>query len=481
MFIEITDFIQSHMVMVFFIYGLSFFLLGTAVFFQVRKGSGFKLGKYLWLLAGFGLVHGLNEWMDMFLLIGNTYWVPEEIIRIRIIRFFVGQSSYVFLFQFGIRLVLSNSKKKFEPLFKATLILYVVAILGVLVWGIQSKFNAHWFLISDITMRYFLAFPGAGLTGVGFFFERKNPEIIKIGNSGVLIGLTGLAVCFSLYAIFTGLIVKPGAFFPASVINYTSFMNLTGFPVQIFRTGCAIASVVFLGKVLNIFEIETNKKLENAYKEIIKISNREKMRIGQDLHDGLGQQLTGISYMSGLLEKKLKKESHREVTTASEIKKLLEHSIYTAKTLVRGLYPVIIENDGLGLGLRELAESTEKIFAVSCSAQIDESVLITDPDTAIHLFRIAQEAVSNSVKHSKANEIRIELNQVKGTAVLTVTDDGEGIPDNIDESDNIGLRSMRYRASVIDGQLEIRRGSKNGTLIKCTILNEEPKTKNFDC
>ena len=119
----ISQFIQSHMVLVFFVYGLSFFLLGTAVLFQTRKGSGFKIGQHLWLLAGFGLLHGLNEWLDMFLLLGGTYWNPSGLKVIEVIRFFVGQISYVFLLQFGMRLLV-HGKKKYAWAPKASLATY---------------------------------------------------------------------------------------------------------------------------------------------------------------------------------------------------------------------------------------------------------------------------------------------------------------------------------------------------------------------
>ncbi len=456
------------MVLVFFIYGLSFFLLGTVILAQARRDSGFWVERHLWLLAGFGLLHGLNEWLDMFLLLGSAQWGESGVKAIEVFRFFVGQVSYVFLLQFGVTLVL-HGRNRCTWCPRATLAVCALFILGFAVRGWLCRFNKHWFLTSDITMRYLIAFPGAALTGAGFFLERRNPEIKRLDAPAVRGGLAGLGVSFCLYAILAGLVVKPAPFFPASVINYETFMQTTGLPVQVFRAGCAIAVLFFVCRALRVFELRTRRELDNAYREIIRTSNREQARIGQDLHDGLGQQLAGIAYMSKIMEKRVREHLPAETPTAKQIREDLEDAMDMTRSLARGLHPAAIEKDGLGFALRELAENTERVFGVACTADADTKAQIEDGATAGHLFRIAQEAVANAVKHAQAANISVSLQSDPHGIRLTVSDDGTGMPTEPDTNRGLGLRIMRYRAEVIGAGLGIAPAPGGGTTVQAVL------------
>ena len=466
----IIQLVQNHMDMVFFIYGLSFFSLGMSVFFQVRKGSDFRIGHHLWLLAAFGFLHGLNEWMDLFLMIKTVSWTARGIQVVEAIRFFIGQTSYIFLLQFGMMLLCAKRRYRWLPKVSLGACILLVAIF--LFQGYRVEFSEAWVLRSDVAMRYLLAFPGASLTAFAFFVARRDPEIARLDTPSVSRGMSGLGISFLIYAILAGLVVKPSDFFPASVLNYTTFINITGLPVQFFRAGCAVSMVFFLSRVLNVFEYEAAHKLDNAYREIIRISNREQMRIGQDLHDDLGQQLTGIAYMSRALSKKLQTQSLDEADDIlMQIRTLLDRSIDTTRNLSRGLCPVSIEKEGLGFALQELAGNTEKIFGVSCSVHIDDTLKISSNETSIQLFRIAQEAVTNAVKHGHARKIDIAMTRGHRVITFYVVDDGSGITDKAREQSGMGLEIMRYRAGVLGGQLKVRQRSHGGTLVVVRLRN----------
>ena len=469
----LTQFIQNHMVLVFFVYGLSFFLLGTAVSFQARKGSGFRVGRYLWMLGAFGLLHGLHEWQDMFLILGDPYWNQAEIRGIEILRFFVGQISYIFLFQFGLSLLVHGQRTS-TRLPRCSLAIYGVAVIGLLVWGLRSQFDSRWFHNSDIAVWYLLALPGAVLTAAAFYRETRSPEMRQLGAKSVMIGLVGLAVAFAVYAVLAGIIVREASFFPASIINYATFLDLTGLPVQFLRACSAIAMVVFLSNVLAIFELETKHKLEHAYQEVMRISNQDQMRIGQDLHDGLGQHLAGTAYIAKALEKTLRSDSPDAALSAEQISKLLDESVAMTRALSRGLYPVSLEEHGLGFALKELAENTERMFHVECIAVVDESIRLPTGETSLHLFRIVQEAVSNAGKHARANRIQIGLHDAREGITLQVADDGSGIPNTTDPEEGIGFRTMHYRAGLIGAQLTIRPGSDKGTVVLCSLPASPP-------
>ncbi len=202
---------------------------------------------------------------------------------------------------------------------------------------------------------------------------------------------------------------------------------------------------------------------------ILTISEREQRRLGHDLHDDLCQQLAGIEFLTQSLLADLRARSAPEATQAKEIAQSVQQAMTQTRDMARGLSPVGMEAEGLMEGLRQLAARTSKVFRLECELRCASVVLVPDHEVAIHLYRIAQEAVGNAVKHGKAEHIQIEL-QATGQAVrLAVSDDGIGVPRNLAKSKGMGLRIMRYRAGVIGGVLEVQRGALGGTALVCTV------------
>ena len=199
-------------------------------------------------------------------------------------------------------------------------------------------------------------------------------------------------------------------------------------------------------------------------KQILEISDRERRRIGQDLHDGLGQHLTGIELMVQTLESKLQSSAPNEAPQAAKISQHVRDSIRQAKSLARGLSPVDLEANGLMAALQDLAVTVRDIFRINGSFYARSPVLIPDNDLATHLFRIAQEAVSNAVKHSGATEIKIELERADEHVILSVKDNGRGISQ---KSGGMGLRIMSYRATIIGGTLTLESEPGKGTKVIC--------------
>jgi two-component system sensor kinase FixL len=213
-------------------------------------------------------------------------------------------------------------------------------------------------------------------------------------------------------------------------------------------------------------DITERKRLE---KEILEISDQERRRIGQDLHDGLCQHLAGIELMSQVLEQKLATKSKTDAARIGEISKHVRDAIGQTRSLARGLSPVTLESEGLASALQELAATTEKMFGITCRVAAAESGDVHAAAVETHLYRIAQEAVSNAFKHGKAREIVIQLEALPEAMVLSVTDDGSGIPEPPPRNRGMGLRIMDYRASMIGGALSIRRNPNGGTTVRCSV------------
>ncbi len=211
-------------------------------------------------------------------------------------------------------------------------------------------------------------------------------------------------------------------------------------------------------------DITGRKRLETA---LLDISVREQRRIGQDLHDGLGQLLTGIGFMSKAHEHRLAESSRPEAADAAKIVKLVNDAIRKSRELARGLMPISMDPDGLSTGLQRLSRDVEDVFGVECRFEDGAPVLIRDGATAAHLYHIAQEAIHNGIKHGKARQIEIILSARNESGSLVIHDSGTGVrPDAVGERTGMGLDIMEYRAKMIGGSLEISSDGK-GTTVAC--------------
>jgi len=255
------------MVFVFFIYGLAFFILGFAVFIYPKKDSSFKLAKGLWLVGAFGILHGMNEWIDMFMFIQR----PQEFLLLKVIRALLMPLSFIFLLQFGAKII-AETRKGFGWLKNLSFIL-------PLAWVCIFVLTRDRFLYGDIWGRYLLGFPGAMLAAYALILQSSNFKDVKIVS--LKKNLKIAVFFFAAYAVLSGIIVPQAGFFPATIINYTLFLQAFGFPVQALRALSAVMIAVSLGKVLVIFYWETKSKLQNtledfhAANEELQVSNED--------------------------------------------------------------------------------------------------------------------------------------------------------------------------------------------------------------
>ena len=208
--------------------------------------------------------------------------------------------------------------------------------------------------------------------------------------------------------------------------------------------------------------------------EILEISDREQSRIGQDLHDGLSQHLRGIAYLSHVLQKDLAQESLPEAKDASRITQLLNKAILEAHSLAQGLFPTALEADGLTSALKELAATIKTIYKISCRFMCPKPVLIDKGSVAMHLYRIAQEAIQNAIKHGKATRVVIRLTQTSEAVELAVKDNGKGLPKHFGKRKGMGLKIMDHRARMIGAELRVQRAVV-GTLLTCSLRTRRDK------
>ena len=206
-------------------------------------------------------------------------------------------------------------------------------------------------------------------------------------------------------------------------------------------------------------------------KEILDITERERELIGQELHNGMGQVLTGIAVKCKGLALKLKSKSLDESKEVLVISKLANKAIDQTRNLSKMLYPVDIETGGLVSALQTLASNTDKMLGVRCRFKCDKYVSVKNLVEAKQIYRIVQESITNAIKHGKAKNININLRFTKSGNILSVENDGLDFPKLSPRRKGLGLKIMKYRTDLIGGSLDVRRGSKGGTLVTCAFPN----------
>jgi PAS domain S-box-containing protein len=225
--------------------------------------------------------------------------------------------------------------------------------------------------------------------------------------------------------------------------------------------------VRFLGVAFNITR---RKQLEREVleREVLAIAAREQRKIGQELHDGVGQELTGLGLMAQTLAQRLP-EATAEKRIALRLIVGFDTIHQKVRELSRGLIPVHVESGGLSAALDDLAASMTEASGIVVTAECPEWVELPDHRAATQLFHIAQEAVSNALRHGRPRHVRLTLLAEPSGLRLSIKDDGIGIKGGPDHSNGLGLRIMQYRAALIGGVLQINSSQGGGTVVSCTL------------
>ncbi|MBI1850261.1 MAG: PAS domain-containing protein [Planctomycetes bacterium] len=204
-------------------------------------------------------------------------------------------------------------------------------------------------------------------------------------------------------------------------------------------------------------------------REILEVTVREQRRVGQDLHDVTGQELTGLRLLAHDLAESLTERALPDAETARKIAEGLKQALSHVRTLSRGLNPVEVDAQGLMAALEDLAARTSDLYRIPCTFRCQHPVTFANNGTATHLYRIAQEAITNAVKHAQARRVQITLMKDASAVRLEVQDDGVGIRKRPPSEPGTGLRIMAHRADVVGAKLNVGPGPTGGTLVSCTL------------
>ena len=210
----------------------------------------------------------------------------------------------------------------------------------------------------------------------------------------------------------------------------------------------------------------SRRELERA---LLNVLGEEQQRIGRELHDSVGQGLSGLNLMATSLANKLADRKEPEAETAAEIAVGVQEVLNEFRVVLRGLVPVDLETDGLPVALERLCQAASKRSSIPCQLRCSDTISVNDNSIATHLYRIAQESLNNALKHSNATRVVLQLGRSTKGLILTVRDNGSGFQPDVVDAKSMGLRIMQHRCGLIDGTLSVKSSPGQGCVIQCAV------------
>ncbi len=466
--VTLTEVLEVNWVILYSIYGQVFFITGLVTGLQWRRGSRLELARPLPWLAAFGIAHGLNEWGYIFIPLQAVY-LTDPVVRLLVIAHLLLLAvSFFALFQFGLELLLLvlPGRLWLRVLPAVTLFLWAVAVFlrGVLV---QDPLNVL-VAIGDGWSRYFMALPGSILACVGLLHQSRRVREMDLPRIAVY--LTGAAVAFAVYGLFGGLVVPTAPTFPANVFNYAFLDRTVHLPAPVFRSLCGLAMAVFVVRSLDIFQVETDRRIAEMEQVHLLAADRE--RIGRELHDGIIQNIyaAGLSLENvGHLVDEDPAQARESVLSVMEALNQVIHDIRR--------YIFDLRTAQQSAGLEGMLEDLVRDLRLDTFLEVDLEVVgqrccwLSDQQLA-HVTQILREALSNVVQHAEASRVTVILDYHGDRTCLVVTDDGNGM--NFDaltsgDGQGQGLVNMQARARMLGGELVLRNEPGAGLRLELAI------------
>ncbi|HEX8991707.1 MAG TPA: sensor histidine kinase [Anaerolineales bacterium] len=475
-------------ILIYFFYGLAFFSMGLLVAMEGGRSSDDRLRKALRPLVGFGLVHAVHEWIEMFapisLLSGHPLTSTYHILGLCTLAF-----SFLSLAAFGGYLLAKDEVAQRISLM-IPLGLETIWVFGLV--SMQGRYPASELTnISQAWTRYSLAIPASILAAVGLIAQQRafrRAGMVRFGQDAMW-----AAIAFAWYGVLGQVFTNASALPPSNIINETVFLRLFGFPVQLMRAVLAVAASLFVIRFLRAFQVESDQKIAELqaerlresqqreamrgelFRRVVAAQESERQRIARDLHDETGQALTAIGLGLRGLESRMSRDPGQAASTLHELQTLTADSLQELQRLMADLRPSHLDDLGLSAALRWYAGKVEERYPLKINVDIGGQERALDEPTKIAVFRIVQEALNNVLKHSEAKHAEIDITFADKGLRASVWDDGCGFDLNrirtIQSSSrpSLGLAGMQERAALLGGNVAIQSRPGQGTLIEAFI------------
>jgi len=471
-------------VLIYFFYGLAFFSMGLLVALEGGRSSDIRLRKALRPLAGFGIIHAIHEWIEMFEQMGHfqndTLYAA---LGLAILAF-----SFISLAAFG-SFLLADTEVSRRLILLIPITLEAIWVFGLYHFRDQFSGAALW-AVADTWTRYTLAIPAALLTSIGLVAQQRafrRSGLVRFGRDALW-----AAIAFGWYGLFGQAFTQNTPLFPSYFINEEVFQNVFGIPIQLFRAFTAIAAAVFVIRFLHAFQVETEAKIAELqqsqlkesqqrealrgelFRRVVAAQESERQRIARDLHDETGQSLTAIGMGLRGLAGKLSTRNKEALNTLQKLESLTADSLKELQHLMTDLRPSHLDDLGLSAALRWYANRIHEHSDINVRVDIQGEELDLDDAIKITIFRIIQESLNNIIKHAQADNVNIHMHFGEKNIRINIWDNGVGFDlDQIKQRraarPSLGLAGMEERAALLGGSVIVQSRPGYGTEVEAVI------------
>lgn len=463
-----AGFFELNIIIIIFLYGIIFFLMGFGILLKNKQHSRFKLVKALKWLALFGIVHAIADWGHLFIPIQKDYSSPELYVLLKSIRIIINTASFVFLLQFGISLLVGMRKLP-EKLSFLPGILFVLWLAQFLIYNSIFGVPDHellWVRISDIWSRYLFALPGALLTGYGILIQKE--EFIALGHDKFINVLNLASVSFIIYGIAAGFFVPEGPVLLAQAINADVFFQIVGFPIELIRAGSGLLMAISILKLIQVFDQEYLNRLRESQKE--KTVYEERNRFAQDLHDGIIQSMYAMNLQLDVVKHLLDKDVDLAKEKLDVCLEKRNGIIHQVREYIGELRRTTEERQSLENRIVEIIEELGIYERMEFEFRYDYHGEEIPMNLVYHITHILKEAIVNVVKHAQATSLTLLIDGEEGVLYLELSDNGIGFSDNAIYSrgksgTKQGIKNIKDRVRALNGQIKIKSSKKAGTRI----------------
>lgn len=473
---------------IFFFYGLAFFSMGLAISVEADRATEPRLRRALRNLAIFGLLHGTHEWLEMFQGLGLLTGIMREQLLWQGVRIALLAFSFLPLGSFGATLLAPEERNQ---RFSRIVQFILLGIWGVGLLILRTTFAGASVLwtVADVWTRYALAVPSAILAGVGLIalYRRLWDEgFAQFGRYSLW-----TAVAFFLYGLVGQVFVSASELPPSTFVNQELFRAALGFPVQLLRAAAAVVAAFCMIRFLRLFEFEARRQiaglqashLEEArrrevqrgevLKRVVAAQESERKRIARELHDETGQALTAIGLGLRAIAHNVHKDGEKALRNVRQLEGLVTRSLDELRRLISDLHPTHLDDLGIAAALRWYAGEVQARAPLKVEVTVEGEACSFPTPIEIGLFRIAQEALTNVIKHADATEASVRLLYEEDCATLLVQDNGCGFDPQILALDasrpSWGLAGMEERANELGGKLELTTAPGIGTSVEVVV------------
>ena len=482
-----------YITILFFMYGLAFFSMGLAIMLEMGRSSESNLRGALGPLAAFGFIHGVHEWLEMFQFLHMLPGQEEATMPWGTLLLSLLVFSFTSLAVFGSLLIAPNERARRLSL--------LIPLLMITIWAfglfiLKGRYPGERVLmdVADVWTRYVLGVPSAILACAGLIVQQRTFR--KAGMAQFGRDSLWAAVAFAWYGVVGQTFTRQSLLPPSTVVNEYLFLEFFGFPVQALRGAAAVVVAVFVVRSLRAFEVERQQQVAELQaerlheaqrrealrggllKRVVSAQEAERQRIARELHDETGQALTALGLGLRGIGSAQKKDASKAAENLKRLREMVARALNELQRLISDLRPSHIDDLGLPAALRWYASDLQNRAPLKVRVRVTGQARPIPSPVKITLYRVAQEALTNVIKHANADKADVHLQFSDVSVTLQVDDDGSGFDIDllrIPGRPSWGLLGMEERASLLGGSFRISSQPEEGTRVEVTIPYEQEK------